>query len=143
LTPFLNDLSWPARVRRDHRQARRHGLEHDDRHALRPRRQNEKICRRHDVLHVEAPSEKGDAVAERSVRSVRNECLDQILVFGRRHLEQILRDYLTHYNTERPHRSLALAAPVGASQEVRESPPDEIRRRDVLAGLIHEYHAAA
>jgi transposase InsO family protein len=95
------------------------------------------------VIKTPVRAPRANAVAERWVRSVRNECLDHILVFGRRHLEQILRDYLTHYNTERPHRSLALAAPGGASQEVRESPPDEIRRRDVLAGLIHEYHAAA
>ena len=66
-----------------------------------------------------------------------------MLVFGRRHLEQILRDYLTHYNTERPHRSLALAAPTRNLQEARGSPPAEIRRRDVLGGLIHEYRAAA
>ena len=66
-----------------------------------------------------------------------------MLVFGRRHLDQILRDYLTHYNTERPHRSLALAAPGGTLQEVRGSPPAEIYRRDVLGGLIHEYSAAA
>jgi transposase InsO family protein len=105
----------------------------------------DEILRGEGVRVIKTPvrAPRANAVAERWVRSVRNECLDQILVFGRRHLEQILRDYLTHYNTERPHRSLALAAPVGASQEVRESPPDEIRRRDVLAGLIHEYHAAA
>jgi putative transposase len=44
---------------------------------------------------VRAP--RANAVAERWVRSVRNECLDHMLVFGRRHLEQILRDYLSHY----------------------------------------------
>ncbi len=90
---------------------------------------------------VRAP--KANAVAERWVRSVRNECLDHVLVFGRRDLEQILRGYLTHYNTERPHRSLALAAPARKLQEARGSPPAEICRRDVLGGLIHEYHAAA
>ncbi len=90
---------------------------------------------------VRAP--RANAVAERWVRSVRNECLDHLLVFGRRHLGQILRDYLTHYNTERPHRSLALAAPAGTMQEVRGSPPAETCRRDVLGGLIHEYSAAA
>jgi putative transposase len=90
---------------------------------------------------VQAP--RANAVAERWVRSVRNECLDHLLVFGRRHLEQILRDYVAHYNAERPHRSLALAAPAAKLQGMRGSPPAEIRRRDVLGGLIHEYHAAA
>ena len=89
---------------------------------------------------VRAP--RANAVAERWVRTVRNECLDHVLVFGRRHLEQILRDYVTHYNAERPHRSLALAAPVGLPQS-RGSPSEDVLRRDVLGGLIHEYYAAA
>jgi putative transposase len=90
---------------------------------------------------VRAP--QANAVAERWVRSVRNECLDHVLVFGRRHLEQILRGYLTHYNAERPHRSWALAAPAGKPHQARGSPPAETRRREVLGGLIHEYYAAA
>jgi len=44
---------------------------------------------------VRAP--RANAVAERWVRTVRTECLDQLLVVGRRHLEQILREYLAHY----------------------------------------------
>jgi hypothetical protein len=64
-------------------------------------------------------------------------------VVGRRHLERILREYLAHYNGERPHRALALAAPTRDFQEPRGSPPTEIRLRDVLGGLIHEYRAAA
>ncbi len=105
----------------------------------------DEILRGEGVRVIKTPvrAPRANAVAERWVRSVRNECLDHMLVFGRRHLEQILRDYLTHYNTERPHRSLALAAPAGALQEVRGSPPAEICRRDVLGGLIHEYSAAA
>src|SRR6266542_3155193 len=90
---------------------------------------------------VRAP--QANAVAERWVRSVRNECLDHVLVFGRRHLEQILRAYVSHYNAERPHRSLALAAPAGEPHQTRGSPLAGIRRREVVGGLIHEYYAAA
>ena len=89
---------------------------------------------------VRAP--KANAVAERWVRTVRTECLDHVLVFGRRHLEQILRGYVAHFNAERPHRSLALVPPAGAHAP-RGSPPAEIRRREVVGGLIHEYYAAA
>jgi putative transposase len=105
----------------------------------------DEILRDEGVRVIKTPvrAPRANAVAERWVRSVRNECLDHMLVFGRRHLEQILRDYLTHYNTERPHRSLALAAPAGKLEEARGSPPAEICRRDVLGGLIHEYSAAA
>jgi hypothetical protein len=77
------------------------------------------------------------------VRSVRTECLDHLLIVGRRHLEHVLRGYVGHYNSERPHRSLALAAPVGDSPPRCESCPCDIRRRDVLGGVIHEYYSAA
>jgi putative transposase len=95
------------------------------------------------VIETPVRAPQANAVAERWVRSVRTECLDHILIFGRRHLEQVLRGYLTHYNAERPHRSLGLAAPAGAPPVARGSPPSEVRRRDVLGGLIHEYYAAA
>lgn len=95
------------------------------------------------VIRTPVRSPRANAVAERWVRTVRSECLDDLLVVGRRHLERILREYLAHYNTERPHRALAPAAPAGESQGPRGSPPTMIDRRDVLGGLIHEYRAAA
>ena len=80
--------------------------------------------------------------AERFVRTVRSECLDWLLILNRRHLEGVLRVYVDHYNRERPHRALELRPP--DLDERRERPPEgEIRRRDRLGGLIHEYHRAA
>lgn len=52
---------------------------------------------------VRAPN--ANAHAERWVRTVREECLDWMLIFGRRHLLKVLRVYIEHYNRERPHRS--------------------------------------
>jgi putative transposase len=94
------------------------------------------------VIKTPVRAPQANAIAERWVRSVRNECLDHILVFGRRHLEQILRGYVTHFNTERPRRSLELAAPAGPPRS-RGSSSLDIRRRDVVGGLIHEYYAPA
>ena len=87
---------------------------------------------------IRAPN--ANAFAERWVRTVRAECLDWMLVQGRRHLDRVLRNYVEHYNRHRPHRSLALAAPVPATHDAIPVPPDEVRRRDVLGGLIHEYY---
>jgi putative transposase len=102
------------------------------------------IVRSEGVRVIETPfrAPRANAVAERWVRTVRNECLDHLLIFGRRHLEQVLRSYLTHYNGERPHRSLKLAAPNGTLVETRGSPV-EVSRRDVLGGVIHEYFPVA
>ena len=66
-------------------------------------------------------------------------------MLGRRHLLRLLRGYVRHYNQQRPHRGLALAVPEAEAGE-RQSPhvnPRAVRRRDVLGGLIHEYHEVA
>jgi transposase InsO family protein len=85
-----------------------------------------------------------NAFAERWVQTVRRECLDWILVLGRRHLERVLREYVAHYNARRPHRGLDLGTP---DRPPDSAPPTSIhravRRRDVLGGLIHEYELAA
>jgi hypothetical protein len=61
---------------------------------------------------------------------------------SRRHIETVLRIYTDDYNRERPHRGLALLSPDSTNAD---PPPsgEEIKRRDRLGGLIHEYHRAA
>jgi transposase InsO family protein len=58
---------------------------------------------------VQAPN--ANAFAERWVGTVRAERLDWLLIVGRRHLEQVLRVYIDHYNQHRPHRALGLEPP--------------------------------
>jgi putative transposase len=89
---------------------------------------------------VRAP--QANAIAERFVRTVRAECLDWLLIVNRRHLERVLRVFVAHYTTHRPHRALELQPP----QPPEPSPTatiGEIQRRDRLGGLIHEYYRDA
>jgi putative transposase len=69
------------------------------------------------VIHTPIRTPQANAYAERFVHSARAECLDWLLILGRRHLEHVLRTYTRHYNRERPHRGLALlpAAPGNAA----------------------------
>jgi putative transposase len=94
------------------------------------------------VVKTPMRAPQANAVAERFVRTVRGECLDWLLIVNRRHLERVLRIFVEHYNTQRPHRALKLHAPQRA-----EPPPTpavgEIRRHDRLGGLIHEYYRDA
>jgi transposase InsO family protein len=94
------------------------------------------------VIRTPIRAPRANAFAERFVGTVRAECLDWLLILGRRHLEQVLRAYARHYNRERPHRGLALAPPNPAVAP-RSSTDQDIRRRDRLGGLIHEYYRAA
>jgi putative transposase len=85
-----------------------------------------------------------NAFAERFVGTLRRECLDRTLIFGRGHVESVLKTYTVHYNGHRPHRSLAMNPPVPKSPSVTaDAPPPSMIRRDVLGGLIHEYERAA
>ncbi len=74
------------------------------------------------VIKTPVRSPRANAYAERWVRTVRTECLDWILVLGRRHLNGILREYVRHYNQQRPHRGLDLGVPVPSSGSVASSP---------------------
>jgi transposase InsO family protein len=88
-------------------------------------------------------SPRANAYAERFVRTIREECLDHLLVVSRRHLESVLDAYVQHYNHARPHRGLHLGQPIPRCVPL---PPTEIgavTRQDILGGIIHEYEWAA
>jgi putative transposase len=93
---------------------------------------------------VRAP--RANAICERAIGTIRHECLDRMLILGRRHLEAVLVQYVEHYNAHRPHRSLSERPPTGSDA----TPPTigdvdtaRLRRADRLGGLIHEYRMVA
>src|SRR5450759_4806994 len=96
------------------------------------------------VIRTPLRAPRANAFAERFVRTVRRECLDHVLIYGRRHLERVLGAYVAHYVAERPHRGLSVAVPAGnRTPQVQGAPRSPVERRDVLGGLIHEYRRAA
>jgi putative transposase len=96
------------------------------------------------VIRTPIAAPRAKAHAERWVGSLRRECLDRILIVSRGHLERVLREYVHHHNTHRPHRALHQQSPIPKPIPIR-SPPDEahVRRRDRLGGLLHEYELVA
>ena len=96
------------------------------------------------VIRTPIAAPKAKAHAERWVGSVRRECLDRILIVSQRHLERVLREYVAHHNTHRPHRALNQQPPIPKPIPIRTPPGDDhVRRRDRLGGLLHEYKLAA
>jgi transposase InsO family protein len=87
------------------------------------------------VIKTPVRSPRANTYAERWVRTVRTECLDWLLILGH---ERVLRQYVCHYNRQRPHRGIDLEVPSG---EVGCTPPmlQRVDRHDALGGLIHEY----
>jgi transposase InsO family protein len=88
---------------------------------------------------------KANAYAERFVRTARAECLDWLLILGERRLDRVLRVFVEHYNSERPHRALGRCppAPPQPLPPPRPRPGAAVGRRDQLGGLLHEYFLAA
>jgi putative transposase len=95
------------------------------------------------VIRTPIRAPNANAHAERVVETMRAECLDWTLILGRRHLDRTIRAYAEHYNRGRPHRALGLAPPRTEVWDPMLVSPRDVRRRDLLGGLIHEYHGAA
>jgi transposase InsO family protein len=88
---------------------------------------------------VRAP--RANAIAERVVRTLRNECLDHLVVINEAHLRAVLGEYAAYYNAERPHR-LHLGSPLPPRRDASIG-AGPIRARAALSGLHHVYERAA
>ena len=82
---------------------------------------------------------RANAIAERVVRSLRQECLDHILPLSEGHLRSVLAEFVSYYNQDRPHRSLGLETPVPSPRPSA----GEVLSRPVLNGLQHVNERAA
>jgi putative transposase len=87
---------------------------------------------------IQAPN--ANAYAERLVRSIREECLDRLIVFGERRLRHVVGQFVAHYHAERNHQGLGneLIAP--------QSTPNggtSFCCRERRGGLLRYYHRAA
>jgi putative transposase len=146
-TPWMTQQARNLLMNLDDRRQRPRFLIHD--RDTKFSRAFDAIFRSEGIEIVRTPirAPNANAYAERWVESVRRECLDRLLIFGRRQLEQVLRVYVRHFNRQRPHRALELRPP---NHRYGVDPPpaattctSQVRRRDLLGGLLHEYENAA
>jgi transposase InsO family protein len=95
------------------------------------------------ILRTPVRAPRANAIAERWIGTVRRELLDRILIINRRHLTAVLTEYVAHFNQHRPHRAQGQAAPLRSLPPPASQSPLNLRRRDLLGGLIHEYTQVA
>jgi len=96
------------------------------------------------ILKTPVRTPVANAFAERWIGSIRRELLDRTIIWNQQQLKRLVTEYIEHYNTHRPHRSLDQSPPLVA---VPRAPADPRRLRVVKStrchGLINEYRNAA
>src|SRR5450631_3711186 len=94
-----------------------------------------------ETLLLPARSPNLNAYAERWVRSVKEECLSKIILFGERSLRRALNEYVTHYHAERNHQGKSNVLLFRRVTQTRLEEP--VRCRERLGGLLNYYHQEA
>ena len=92
-----------------------------------------------EIVDIPYEAPNANAFAERRVRSVRDECLDKLIILNERHLRRVLTEYLGYYNTRRPHQGIDQDSPLGLTV----STEGAIRYRNVLGRIIRDYYREA
>src|SRR5665213_1927864 len=92
-------------------------------------------------LALPARSPNLSAYAERWVRSVKDECLSKIILFGERSLRRALSEYVEHYHAERNHQGKSNVLLFRRVTQTRRQEPVQCRER--LGGLLRYYHQEA
>lgn len=89
-------------------------------------------------IPVDAP--RANAYAERWIRSMCEEYLDQLLIFHQAHLKYVLREYGYYFNTIRPHQGIAQKFP---DRPVVVSTSLPVKRSDIRGGGLHNHYGSA
>ncbi len=100
------------------------------------------VFKSEDVTIIRTPvrAPNANAFAERWVRSIREECLDKIIILNERQLQRVLTAYVDYFNHARPHQGINQQCPIRLERSARDGP---IGRRDILGGVLHDYYRRA
>jgi putative transposase len=82
-----------------------------------------------------------NAFAERFVKSIKTECLEQLVLFGEDALRHVLREYLAHYHAERNHQGLENVIPFPDRRLSKQR--GVVVKAERLGGVLNFYHRRA
>jgi putative transposase len=96
-------------------------------------------------VKIPASSPNCSPHAERFVRTIRNECLDQLVIFGQWHLRHVIKEFVAHYLAERFHQGLGgqLVRPCARPANDEHATASPVRCRSRLGGLLNYYRREA
>ena len=99
-----------------------------------------------EVMRVGPMAPNLNAYAERFAQTLRRECLDHFIVLGESHLRHITKEFVSHYNEERPHQGKDNVPLPDADRNEPTTlpfPTSEIHCKERLGGLLKHYHRSA
>jgi putative transposase len=95
------------------------------------------------VLRTPFRAPRTNAICERFLKSVRNECLDQLLIWSGPQLYRVVREYVQYFNRARPHQGIGQKIPEGKSTVGEAESRGKIIAFPMLNGLHHDYRRIA
>ena len=96
-----------------------------------------------DLLPLPARSPNLNAFSERWVKSVKEDCLSKLILFGETSLRPTLREYLIHYHAERNHQGKDNVLLFPAATKAMNRVDGPICCKERLGGLLRYYHREA
>jgi len=93
------------------------------------------------IVKLPPQSPNLNAYAERFVKSIKTECLDQFVLFGENSLRHVIQEYLTHYHAERNHQGIENVIPFPDCRLEASAGP--LVKAERLGGLLNFYHRQA
>ena len=94
-----------------------------------------------EAVRLPARSPNLNAYAERFVRTIKESCLDRLILVGERSLRHAIREFMAHHHHERNHQGMGNLLLFPATTTVRSDGPVCCRTR--LGGLLKYYHRPA
>ena len=96
-----------------------------------------------EPLKLPARSQNLNAYAERWVKSVKEECLSKLILFGEKSLRRALCEYLIHFHTERNHQGKDNVLLFPAATQTKNRVDGSVGCKERLGGLLKYYHRDA
>ena len=97
-----------------------------------------------EILKTPVHAPKANAICERFLRSVRQECLDHLVILREKQLQRVLNTYVMYFNQARSHQGIGQQIPVerGVSRTTQHA-ADKVIAVPILGGLHHDYRKVA
>jgi putative transposase len=81
---------------------------------------------------------------ERVIETIKLECLAKFIVFGKRHMDYLISEFTTYYNTRRSHMARENLPPIrDVPEEVETVKLDQIEVKSYVGGLVKSFERKA